>query len=498
MARRKATLLLEGTTPVTRAGDDRYGRSRFGKTLAKIVDAQSGAGLVVIGVDGGWGTGKSSALALAVEQLTRFRRHREVFVSAWRSSTQDQFLANLSFSIATALRRDWQSASWRIALAKLRRQSLPMVLAILTPLLTIIALYLLPDVRDLTKRVVESDPTKLAAGLGLFGLPVIGYAFSKISKPFAAGFAALLGPTGTDAIGSVERFAYDFDVLGAAQPWGSRFIVLVEDLDRCTPGHVTDVLSAIAQLSAHPRANRLAFLLAYDRKVLLTSIASDAVAHLAVDGVEAGPLAEDYLNRVVQIELPLPDVDPAVPPSRIVGLPRVSTLLRGFVVSVLIVSFGLAHVAVDPVRREAALVFLTALTLMVLELGVEQIRKRHYAYRPPDDWAQAATEVETWLEGEPRRRARVRNRARVALLVNEGGRIDSWMALSVAALADSWPDGFDTATLAEAGDRPLDVKKDYHESGVTQAIDDMKAKGLSVGHFTDARKVLAIVSTFKR
>lgn len=502
------TGLLANSNPVRLLSDDRLGRGDFAKAVAGIVRAPRNDGLVVIGIEGPWGAGKSSVLSMAASELARDRRNRAVVVSAWRTSSQDQFLSNLSYSLTTALRRDWQGAPLRIALAKLMRQPLSMVMAIFLPILTLAALAVLPDVRGWVKGIIEKDPKKLAASLGLFGLPLLAFVYSKLSQPVLASVKSLLGSTKTDAIGALERFAFDFDVLAAAQRKGSRFIVLVEDLDRCSPGHLSDVLSAIAQMWSHPKANRIAFLLAYDREVVLKGIAQGAVKHL-VETKEGGGgdasersrvFAADYLDRIVQLELPLPDPEPSSGAKRQFQWPYVPAVVRGLAYSVAVVAAGLMLLGVPTATRFAFYTIVLVVALFAIDVGGAWLFRPNLVDTIPEDWNEAASWILKWLDDQPLRvRVRIMNRAGAALGLRTRAGLTAWEAISIATLATRWPDAFGVASLAGSrGGAKLDIDSSFNREEVTKAIREMEADGLPIEQFKDAEKLHAVVSAFTR
>ncbi|WP_019832409.1 KAP family P-loop NTPase fold protein [Sphingomonas sp. PR090111-T3T-6A] len=488
---------LVDSNPIRKPGDDLFGRWPFAKSVARIVRDPYNSGLLVLGIEGAWGAGKSSALQMAAEELTRDGRHREVLVSAWRTSSQEQFLANLSYAISTAIRRDWQSAARRIVLAKLARQSLPIQIAIFTPIFYLMALYFLPDVRGWS-RIVANNPKTWIEGLGVFGLPVLGYLFSKLSQPAVETFRSMLGGTKADAIGALERFAFDFDVLAAAQPRGTRFVVLVEDLDRCSPAHVIDVLSAIAQLDGHPKANRIAFLLAYEGDKLIKSIAEalkkDGVAEKATD------LARDYLEKVVHLELPLPDLASGITSTNPRRLPPTPTVVRGALVSLAFVAVAVMRLAGPWANWAAAWTFVSIVLLFAVEgIARRLMRPRHERFEP-EGWNEATSQVQPWLEKLPlRQRARVLSRARAALMFQPQGALSAWEAVSIATLASRWPERFSRENLkAMIGTSVVDIGKDFMLQEVTDAIKAMAAASLETAQFTDPAKLYAVVSTFKR
>lgn len=484
--------MLLPSNPIRDTEEDRLGRAPFARILARLVQSHGSDELIVLGIDGVWGAGKSSVLAMTSKELTADGMSRTATLSAWRNPSRDQFLANLTHSLNTALRRDWGDAYLRVAYARLTRQSLPMLVAVFLPLLTLTALIALPDVRGWTKGVLETDPKKLAEGAGLFAIPVLSYLFTKFSKPVFDGARSVLGGTGIEGAGSLERFAFDFDVLGAAQPRGSRFVVVVEDLDRCSPSHVTDVLSAIAQLSAHPRAGRLAFLLAYDREVVLKSIQADAVVHVDPSGRRQA--AEDYLERVVHVEVSMPDVATSTGsrPSR--RPPRLPTPVGALLASAAIVALLVALVASATIRVVAWWTFVVSLGILLGEAVIRRLMRNRFAVFEIPGWDAAVRAADPWLPSVPRSRSRVLNRARIALLLRQDVGLTAWEAVSTTMLAARWPSSFDPSTLKAVGTGTLDPRTAFSSREFLEVYDRMTGLGLSTTHFSDARKLHAIVS----
>ena len=497
---------LRTAYPIKDPREDRLGRWPFAQAVARIVRGAPVEGPVVIGIEGPWGAGKSSVLEMTACDLARDPRNRIVTISAWRTSSQDQFLANLGYALAASLKRDWQYTSLRIGWARLNRQSLPLLIAVSLPLLTLAAISLLPGVRAVVRSLVDAGPEKLAAGFGIFGIPLLSFLFSKVSKPVASSFSGLFGRDASgDRIGAMERFSFDFDVLAAAQPVGSRFVVLVEDLDRCVPARVTDVLSSIAQISSHEKSGRLAFLLAYDRGRLLESIRKDAVVHLkseVSDDDELTPLCVDYLNRVVQLELPLPaEKRGSATPTRLpVGPRRAPVLLRAALLSSLLVAIGLVLVGPDAIHAGSVAWCIFVVVLLGAEWAYLWAFVDGLNHEELQGWEDAVSWADPWLPPLERDRNRVLNGARAVLALDPSSTISPWQAISVQSLVEIGPESFDAPSLgaAVAAGGFGSTNRHFLNVAVTSAIDAMSAAGYDVNHFNDASRLHAIVSALKR
>lgn len=89
--------------------------------------------------------------------------------------------------------------------------------------------------------------------------------------------------------------------------------IFVDDLDRCTPKHVVEVIEAVNQIFNSSQDRRCVFFLGMDREVVATSIEvayEDTVKHLKERG---SALADGYgmqfLSKIVQMTLSLPVPD---------------------------------------------------------------------------------------------------------------------------------------------------------------------------------------------
>ncbi len=147
----------------------------------------------------------------------------------------------------------------------------------------------------LAKRVRWSRAVKLAARTALTAqLPSI----ENLADVFSSEDEPVDEP-------SIDGFREDFAQLmtDPALADVSRVVVVVDDLDRCLPDTVVDVLEAIKLFLAVPK---MAFLLAADEKAVRFAIATRyAVLHAGMEK-EASELAGRYLDKIVHIPIRVP------------------------------------------------------------------------------------------------------------------------------------------------------------------------------------------------
>jgi len=232
---------------------------------------------VTIGVLGDWGCGKSSLLKMA---KIRLRREGALVVefSPWRIETYDDaktaMLTAVVDSIEEQLPSDDQSpegVSHRAlaleAIAKLRKRVRWMRVVGLAAkhVVTMTA----PSLDDLDGLLREDKEEPVATT-------------ESVSRDFRAEFEALVR-------------AADFPVV----------VVLVDDLDRCMPEQVLDVLQAIRLFLA---VEGTAFVLATDERVVRDAV---RLRYPQAASASETDLPREYLEKIVQVPLRIPPLGAA-------------------------------------------------------------------------------------------------------------------------------------------------------------------------------------------
>lgn len=485
-------MLMESANPVRHREDDRFGRWPFASAVADLVDGASRRGAVVIGVEGAWGMGKSSVLEMAAGELRSGGSHRIVRVSAWRTTSQDQFLASLAYAISLSLRRDWSSVWLRLLWARLRRQPLPTWLGFLVPAGLIGVVLTVPGASERAQLFAKADLSTILAGLGIASAPFLGLLLTYAARPVLSSLGGLLGREGlADKSGAMEQFSFEFDVLADAQSGNGRFVVMVEDLDRAAPERVVDVLAAVAQLCGHERAESLGFILAYDRDMVLAAVKA-SIAKQYPD-VDAAASAKSYVDRVVQVGLPLPEKGRvmASPASRgsVVRMPNWLEAILWATVAVVLLSHALlGTVRIPPILDMIGVVAGFGIVVGFL-LGTTLFTGRRGGGDPA--WRVVEDTVRPLMPDNPRDAVRVANLARAAHKLDTGpGGLTPTEAMAIAAAVDRWPESFDAARIREAvqaggfgGDgRFMNVDLD-------SALASLAASGVDTRCFTDAGRL---------
>jgi predicted KAP-like P-loop ATPase len=106
------TSAFSADSPISRASEDRLGRADFAQRIARAVFEWRDDKSIVVGIIGPWGSGKSSLLNMAEEQLrnlakTRDEQERPIVVrfNPWHYSQQSQLLAAFFRTLSVSLGR---------------------------------------------------------------------------------------------------------------------------------------------------------------------------------------------------------------------------------------------------------------------------------------------------------------------------------------------------------------------------------------------------------
>ncbi|MGH8536010.1 MAG: YCF48-related protein [Gammaproteobacteria bacterium] len=310
---------------------------------------------LTIAVTGEWGSGKSSLMGLLHEDL-RGRGFRPVWFNAWHHQRGEHLLASLYANIrAKALPPAWTPEGlgfhWDLFLIRARRHWLWLVLTVLLVSLVVSYLYFhLDSTRFLinfagknSKELWEEigKTTLLGGGLLAAVAPALFGLWNGL-RAFGLEPKRLLGALGGGQKGVLKaepgvryRFAVEFaDVSQALKP--QTLVIFIDDLDRCTQEHVLEVLECINFLVT---AGDCYVVLGMSRRWVETCVGL-AFRELAAEApdeasgsIDVGPkggapnqqtsspppqaddprderrrFARQYLEKLINIEIPVPRV----------------------------------------------------------------------------------------------------------------------------------------------------------------------------------------------
>jgi Cdc6-like AAA superfamily ATPase len=290
------------------AGIDRLGFRDYVIAFADLIESPHTEPPITIGIYGTWGSGKSFLLRSIEDELldrqstgtSETPRVHVVCFNAWEYSSSAAIWPSLVRKIVVCvekevrwrfpgrfLRKLWRNLCWEL------RQERGRILGALIAASLLGALVLWGfDFR--------AGPL-VAAAAALGGVGLLKVVADTISSPLSRWMAAVLtsGEYG-EQIGVMSRIQSDLQELSrllAAE--NGRFVVMIDDLDRCEPDKVVEVLQAINLL-----LNFESFVVCLGIDARLVTGAIDR--HYGGLLAESGASGYEYLDKIVQIPFRIP------------------------------------------------------------------------------------------------------------------------------------------------------------------------------------------------
>ncbi len=344
--------ILVADKPLDRGEHDALGLGEMALGLSRFLRNRNTKPPLTIAVTGGWGCGKSSLMNLLRRDLEDFG-HQPVWFNAWHYQKEEHLFASLMESIKAQAVPSWWSPrglAFRARLLWIRADRNLFATAWILAAIVGLAIYLGTDWRA-SGGLLDEAWTWLDSlgtlGTALAKLGAVGaFAGSTIAgvigvwrslTAFGVKPASLLTKAaGMARIGQLEaqtafrhKFARQFaDVTRAL---GQRQLtIFIDDLDRCHPNSVVDVLEAINFLvssgdcfvvlgMANPQVRAAIGLtfadFAHEIAEATTESAKDGEEVEAPTGTQSAREARErrgyatlYLQKLINIEIPLPEM----------------------------------------------------------------------------------------------------------------------------------------------------------------------------------------------
>lgn len=308
--------------PISWNDPDALGLQPLAYALSKFLRNRNTEPPLTIAIQGSWGSGKSSLMNLVAGDLRDYGT-RPVWFNAWHHQKEEHLLAALLENIKEQAIPQWWLASgilFRLRLWWLRsRDDAATVLALLAIGLVAFGIaYLALGTAALAvlgaglAALAETDPARpwwLTAqawlGVGtIAGLSALVAAFRAL-RPLRQAPAALMASLRARArladfsqqIGFRYRFAKEFGevcrALRSSRTAG--MVILIDDLDRCQPANVLELLEAVNFLTS---AGPCFIFLGIDEQRVLRAMTR------CLDADEAE--ARAYLEKLVNLSVPIP------------------------------------------------------------------------------------------------------------------------------------------------------------------------------------------------
>jgi hypothetical protein len=308
---------------------------------------------ITMAITGGWGSGKSSLMNLIKEMLEQGGA-RPVWFNAWHHQNEESLLAALLENIRQqAIPRfwTWSGLSFRTRLLQRRLiRELRWIIALIVFSGALVFLLAVSGYRSLSDISAANEWIKSLGNLNLLAapivlaVPILGYRLLSLLKVFPDSAAATLKAVRRPRAGDIRdklafryRFAQEFeesaDVLRT--PFNPGLVIFLDDLDRCRPENVVEILEALNFVSS---AGKCIILLGMSKKMVSRAIwrahedmfkdewgiASDSLteAQRAEQQQKHRAFSESYLEKLINIELALPVPTPEQSQSLLGPAPR--------------------------------------------------------------------------------------------------------------------------------------------------------------------------------
>jgi predicted KAP-like P-loop ATPase len=278
---------MDGDRPIKRIEDDRLGFALIAKQLAQSILDQGTRDGLVFGVEGKWGSGKSTLINLTIASLQHAPHPPEVIeFSPWLVGSRDDLLQYLFDELAAAATRidsnevdtvdtttRWQRLrAWvgRSGLDQLRRKQILKE--------SVIAKKLRAFGR------LSGGLSKMAKAAGAFGVPLADIVGTGIEK---------IGDVAADSFASTSLSKRKTELVEALKLLPRRIVVFVDDLDRLEPREASEVLRLVRAVADFPN---VIYVMSYDVEVVAQTLQK------AIQ-VEDG---KAYLEKIVQVSFKVP------------------------------------------------------------------------------------------------------------------------------------------------------------------------------------------------
>ncbi|MFA4105771.1 KAP family NTPase [Serratia nevei] len=252
--------------------EDRYGFTHIATELARAIQGIGREGSAVIGIEGAWGTGKTSLLNLLRTALAE-QQERQTFVltvSPWLDGSDTPLVASLLLPVAAIIAEEEERRLSPGERAELKEKKA----------LTRTARTLMDYTRATARNL--APVAKIAALIP--GAPDVSNALNAVAE---SSWLKEKEKTTADMRTEIAQKIEELDL---------SFIVLLDDLDRLEPAQAVEVIRLVKSVADFPRFR---YLLCYDKAVLSQAISQGL-------GVADGSL---YLQKIIQIAFALPRLE---------------------------------------------------------------------------------------------------------------------------------------------------------------------------------------------
>lgn len=263
--------------------------SPYADTVANFAKAESLSPLTV-GLYGSWGAGKSSLLNLIETNLSGSNDAVCIVLNAWQFEGYEDAKIAIMESLLKAIKENktfWENAK--------------------------------ENIKGLLSRI---DFLKLGKDIAIKGVPIAVGALTGNPIPLAVNLTAELKDVGKTISGieefkntyikqdkenadsltdNIRKFRQDFEKMLEKVESVKSLVVIVDDLDRCTPERIIDTLEAIKLFLS---VKKTTFIVAVDERIIRYAV---NVKYPQADGFS---VSDDYIEKIIQLPIKIPELSP--------------------------------------------------------------------------------------------------------------------------------------------------------------------------------------------
>jgi hypothetical protein len=290
--------------------------------LLNVLDNDDTRPPVTLALYGAWGSGKSSVMQMLRSELKATGRYIDVWFNAWRFQRENELAPALLQTIVDEVGRQSDSITrFAVIWNRIRQARTMEILAVVVPAIGFAAI-LAVSIHSLHNGGIS---TTNGAGAIASILALVGGGIHRLIVPlfkvFSLDPAKLLSSGDSKRrIRFVREFSGEFEDISRKLPDGTRLIVFIDDLDRCPPDRIVNVLETLSMLADTGSGF---FVLAIDPVTVRRAIELSYKDLLTVareeDPIEAAAFGAKYLEKMITlgVNVPILSASEVMPDARI-------------------------------------------------------------------------------------------------------------------------------------------------------------------------------------
>lgn len=322
----RPSLQMLADTPLPNDSDDRLDFGSYANAIAGLIDKPETSTPLTLGINAPWGAGKTTLAMMIKRRLEQKasaggnRPHVTCWFNAWLYEDAPNITSALAAHIARAA--EPHRPLWRKIANPLPNELLTRTEVRTRLLLFLLNLFMLSVIicewwfPASTRELVDAKSLRQLLRLGIQPASALGFVYALlllmtrfVAKSGEIGNSIreiMKNPLAAANRGEIEQARDQLKILiDQATPRGSRFVVFVDDLDRCRPSRTVQVLEVASQLLNH---QEVVTVITADMAKVTTAVEIQyADISKAVGQTPSAPLfGRTFLQKMVHLQFDIP------------------------------------------------------------------------------------------------------------------------------------------------------------------------------------------------